>query len=1180
MRNLYRWMLLLYLVGIVFSSHAQRSSKISPELLELQNANRALPGTQDVAPNIPDAVTPRGTTPPAAKLPQAQIFAKPDVKNFSKDALMVYDGYVVIEAIARENTQDLLEALQALGLKNGAAYGGMVSGMMPVEAVAQMENVRSMQYARPAHRPITNIGSITSRGDKALMADMARSAFKVTGYGTKIGALSDSYDALGGAGAGVASGDLPGAANPNGYFDEVENLADAPPGGGTDEGRGMIELIHDVAPGAKLAFHTANGGQAAFAQGILNLHDAGSNIIVDDITYFAEPFFQDGVIAQAVDIVTNQGAAYFSSAGNADRDSYEDTFRPSVEATLPLEIPFGGQVFISEEDYVFHDFDAGSGVDIFQEITIASGAQAFSYSLQWDQPFASVCAGCPGAETDLDFFIAFSEDLNDIFYPISSYNINIGNDAVEAIGLSNSGAPVKAYLVIGKNLTQGPDAPDPGLMKAVQFGSATIDEYLNNKSTTIGHSNAKGSMAIGATAWFNTPQFNPNLSLPVINGFSSAGGTPILFDLEGKRLSDPLIRMKPVVTGPDGGNTTFFGSDLPFAVPGTDEPDGFPNFFGTSASAPHVAAVAALMNESAGEHLGPYRIRDLLTKTAIDMDDPFTAGFDEGFDFKTGYGFVNAKEAVASVFPLPSVTAFTLINGKTGEEIGPLGSRIELSQIEGGYINIKANVNPGNSKIGSVILELTGPENRIQTQSDKPYTLFPEESMGWKPKLGVYTLTATPYTNLSGEGDMGVPLTMQFVVTKFPIASFTLFNAKTDKEIGPLMDGDEVNLLTYPKISVRANPEFEGVIGSVAFVVNNQLAHVENVAPYFIAGDNKGNIFPWNAGPGDYQITAVPFAGPDATGMAGTPLSVDISLIREQEVTQLVLIDADTDTEIGPLSDGDVLKLEELPNINIMAKTNVKQVKSVQFKVNGSIEQIDSYRPFALGKEMGGNYYPLALEPGDYTIMATPFPRKEGLGVPGIAKTVNISVENNFAVVSFTLIDPVTDTDVRVMEDGDMTASPFNMRANVNSDIVESVAFYLDGARVNIENAAPYALGRDNNGNYLKFSLGFGDYTLMATPYSEDNLGGLAGKSATLQFTVVGSEEDPAARMIAFPNPIVSDKVTVATQSVTDPIVSYTLMNRVGQAVTSRAVKDVSHIEVDMTKYAAEIRAREQFYCK
>ncbi|MFP4579043.1 MAG: hypothetical protein ACOCXU_07345, partial [Coleofasciculus sp.] len=40
---------------------------------------------------------------------------------------------------------------------------------------------------------------------------------------------------------------------------------------GIDEGRAMMQLIHDVAPGADLAFHTAAFNQTDFAQGILAL---------------------------------------------------------------------------------------------------------------------------------------------------------------------------------------------------------------------------------------------------------------------------------------------------------------------------------------------------------------------------------------------------------------------------------------------------------------------------------------------------------------------------------------------------------------------------------------------------------------------------------------------------------------------------------------------------------------------------------------------------------------------------------------------------------------------------------------------------------------------------------------------------------------------------------------------
>ena len=90
----------------------------------------------------------------------------------------------------------------------------------------------------------------------------------------------------------------------------------------------MSQLVHDVAPGAAIRFHTAFNSEFDFAEGIIELADAGADVIVDDVGYFAEPFFSDGMIAQAVDIVTGRGVAYFMSAGNQARDSYESAYRP------------------------------------------------------------------------------------------------------------------------------------------------------------------------------------------------------------------------------------------------------------------------------------------------------------------------------------------------------------------------------------------------------------------------------------------------------------------------------------------------------------------------------------------------------------------------------------------------------------------------------------------------------------------------------------------------------------------------------------------------------------------------------------------------------------------------------------------------------------------------------------
>ncbi|MBK9412202.1 MAG: hypothetical protein IPN61_02060 [Bacteroidetes bacterium] len=122
-----------------------------------------------------------------------------------------------------------------------------------------------------------------------------------------------------------------------------------------------------------------------FADGIKSLRDSGCKVIVDDITYITEPFFRDGVIAQAVEDVSASGVNYFTSAGNFGIKSYEGVFTPMVAPA-----GYAGAA---------HDFGGG---DFYQSITLPKGT--YTIALQWNDDFYSI-GEIVGAQNDLDIFL-------------------------------------------------------------------------------------------------------------------------------------------------------------------------------------------------------------------------------------------------------------------------------------------------------------------------------------------------------------------------------------------------------------------------------------------------------------------------------------------------------------------------------------------------------------------------------------------------------------------------------------------------------------------------------------------------------------------------------------------------------------------------------------------------------
>jgi subtilisin family serine protease len=547
-----------------------------------------------------------------------------------------------------------------------------------VAALGAIAGLPSLRYAKPVLAVTQALPpTATSQGDVTLRAPLARSTFNVSGAGVPVGVLSDSF-------ACNPPAFNPGA--PTTTFQQdlgkelpaTVNILKDGPCPATDEGRGMGQIVHDVAPGAPILFHTAFESELDFAEGIIRLADAGAKVIVDDVSYFEEPMFSDGMIAQATDIVTARGVAYFTSAGNQARLSYESAFRPvDVVTNSGKNLNSSGAAVVRR----FHNFDPGPGVSILQPIVLQPGADSglVYVSFQWDQPhltattYARIKAGqdpalAVGAQSDLD--LVFFDDKGHVIRacpPGIARGItcqitgdrNIGGNAVDVGALYYSGPPKVAQLFyIGIVVSGG---PDPGVVKYSVFeeeGAFGVLAFDTQSGTAWGHSNPAHAQAVGAASWYatvpysnggmgivppndtKTPKIDLSPCVPgCLNDFSSAGNVPIYLDKFGARLAAPERRFQPSVTGPDGGNSSFFFSDSsyddddgnginsPFStfISGLDLPGNeYPNFFGTSASAPHVAAVAALMREK-NPALTPAQIRAILEQTARPIEKRFTS---------------------------------------------------------------------------------------------------------------------------------------------------------------------------------------------------------------------------------------------------------------------------------------------------------------------------------------------------------------------------------------------------------------------------------------------------------------------------------------------------------------------------------------------------------------------------
>lgn len=555
--------------------------------------------------------------------------------------LELHAGGVRVEVWLRGLTPSILEAMKRAGLevRHSSVRYGRATGFLPLEDLRAVAAIPEVLVVEPFYGAVAAAGAVDDQADVTMRADLARSTYGVDGSGLKIGILSDSFDDRIG---GTLSGNgcyrtLTGSApQTTGDLPPAVTVLDNGPRGVTDEGAAMGELVHDLAPGAQILFHSAFNSEADFAQGITDLRSCGADVIVGDTMYYEEPMFQDGIIASSAQDAVDAGVPYFSAAGNQARFGVDQTYVDSDTATDDQIFPADGSDF--------HAFPGGSD---FAAFTLPPHC-GVRFVLEWNQPFSGVSG--PGSGVDLDLYSCTAQSASSCA-PIAfdrqgcSSGSRSGNP-LEIGDVVNSGSsPLTRYLAVDRYCGNKAGLRFRIAVYGLRCGLArgySFDPGVFDAPQIYGHPAARGVVATGAV-FYGEADSGGNYTAPprVINvePFSSLGGElPFYFDPSGLPLSsEPVYRFKPELVAPDGTNTTFFGRDIPY------DSDTHPNFFGTSAAAPHAAAAALLIKEISPS-ISPRGVEQVLEAGSRDVESP-------GVDDLSGFGLVDAFNAVSTVSP-------------------------------------------------------------------------------------------------------------------------------------------------------------------------------------------------------------------------------------------------------------------------------------------------------------------------------------------------------------------------------------------------------------------------------------------------------------------------------------------------------------------------------------------------
>ena len=371
----------------------------------------------------------------AALAKDAATFSKLAISDAATGKYLVDimpNGQVPLETL-RSTLQAAFPATEIRHVDTKYAGHGVLEGFITLDDAPNIAKFNGVGSVILQLRPIHSVGAVTAQSINQHRVNRINQLYNPNtnkhwdGTGISIGVMSDSFDSQPSAEGGattaqedVATGDLPGGtgtnpgptpANANPNTQAVVVLEDYNPvGGATNEGRGMCQVVADMAPMARIAFATADTGEVGFANNIRALgglpgytyaddiqQGFKGDVVCDDVSYLDEPMFQDGIVAQGVIDVVNAGISYCSSAANNwGTDGYDSDLRivpngTGLTAAGGNTALAGTNIDLTGVDpslYAggFHNFNPAPGQkDVAQLFNSSSDPQAAVF--QWNDPY-------------------------------------------------------------------------------------------------------------------------------------------------------------------------------------------------------------------------------------------------------------------------------------------------------------------------------------------------------------------------------------------------------------------------------------------------------------------------------------------------------------------------------------------------------------------------------------------------------------------------------------------------------------------------------------------------------------------------------------------------------------------------------------------------------------------------